>query len=114
MTGNSGVTGNAGVKFIVRDNPLRHRFEIDLGDSTAIAVYKLLPSKIVFIHTEVPAQHQDEGAGTALIQAALASARTRGLKVVPICPFFAAYIREHKEEQDLLDADSRKRLGIDG
>jgi predicted GNAT family acetyltransferase len=107
------VTGDAGGKFTVRDNQSRHRFEIDLGDSTAIAVYKLLPDKIVFIHTEVPAKHEGEGVGTALIQAGLASARERGLKVIPICPFFAAYIKEHEEEQDLLDGPSRKRLGID-
>ena len=108
------MIGKAGGKFIVRDNPARHRFEIDLGDSTAIAVYKLLPSKIVFIHTEVPAEHRGKGVGTALIQAGLASARERGLKVIPICPFFAGYIQRHKEVQDLLDAASRKQLRIDG
>jgi predicted GNAT family acetyltransferase len=108
-----GVTGEAVGKLVVRDNPARHRFEIDLGDSTAIAVYKLVPGKIVFIHTEVPAQHRGQGIGTALVQAALASARERGLKVVPICPFFAAFIKGHKKEQDLLDTSSRKRLGID-
>lgn len=100
-------------KLVVRDNPARHRFEADLGDSTAIAVYKLLPGKIAFIHTQVPPQHEGEGIGTALIQAALASARTRGLKVDPVCPFFAAFIKAHREEQDLLDAASRKSLGID-
>ncbi len=107
------MTSGAARKFIVRDNLARHRFEIDLGDSTAIAVYKLLPSTIVFIHTEVPAQHQGKGVGTALIHAALAAARSRNLKIVPICPFFAGYIKRHKEEQDLLDSASRKRLGID-
>jgi predicted GNAT family acetyltransferase len=108
------VTNKAGGRLIVRDNPARHRFEIDLGDSTAIAVYKLLPDKIIFLHTEVPEQHEGEGVGTALIQAGLMSARERGLKVVPICPFFAAYIKKHEEEQDLLDAASRERLEIDG
>jgi predicted GNAT family acetyltransferase len=108
------VIGKAGGKFIVRDNQARHRFEIDLGDSTAIAVYKLLPAKIVFIHTEVPAEHRGKGVGTALIQAGLASARERGLKVIPICPFFADHIQRHKEVQDLLDTAARKQLGIGG
>ena len=40
---------------IVRDNPERHRFEIDLGDgSFAIAEYTLPAGKIMFTHTEVP------------------------------------------------------------
>ena len=73
-----------------------------------------MPSKIVFIHTEVPPEHRGKGVGTALIQAGLASARERGLKVIPICPFFAGYIQRHKEEQDLLDTAARKQLGIDG
>jgi len=108
------VSSDAGERFVVRDNPARHRFEIDLGDSTAIAVYRLVPSKIIFIHTEVPMHRRGKGVGTALIKSALAAARSRGLKVVLICPFFARYIQSHPEEQDLLDAASRKRLRIDG
>lgn len=91
------------VQHVVRDNPARHRFEIDLGDGTfAIAVYILSPGQVRFTHTGVPHAHEGKGLGTLLIKAALASARERGLKVIPSCPFFAAYIRNHPEEQDLL------------
>jgi predicted GNAT family acetyltransferase len=97
----------------IRDNPGRHRFEADLGDgSFAIADYQLKDGKIVFTHTKVPPEHEGQGIGSALIRFALDAARERGLKVVPICPFFAAYIKKHEEEQDLLDADSRERLGL--
>jgi uncharacterized protein len=97
----------------IRDNAKEHRFEIDLGDgSLAVAEYKLLHGKIVFTHTEVPAAHEGRGAGSALIRHALKSARERGLQVIPICPFFAAYIKEHAEEQDLLDPAYRKALGL--
>jgi uncharacterized protein len=101
-------------QFAIRDNPDKHRFEIDLGDgSFAIADYNLLHDRIVFTHTEVPPAHAGQGLGTKLIQFALASARTRGLKVIPICPFFAAYIKAHAEEQDLLMPAYRKKLGLD-
>ena len=104
----------AGPKYAIRDNPERHRFEADLGDgSFAIAQYTLPPGKIVFTHTEVPPAHKGQGIGSALIRFALASARERGLRVVPICPFFAAYIKKHAEVQDLLDPSSRKVLGLD-
>jgi predicted GNAT family acetyltransferase len=99
---------------LVRDNPERHRFEIDLGDgSFAIADYTLAASKIMFTHTGVPEAHEGKGIGTTLIRFALDAARERGLKVVPICPFFAAYMQKHAEVQDLLDPAWRKKFGLD-
>src|SRR5690242_17972525 len=96
---------------ILRDNPGRHRFEADLGDgSFAIADYVLRPGKILFTHTEVPPEHEGKGIGSALIRYALDAARERGLQVVPICPFFAAYMQKHAEVQDLLDPDWRRKL----
>ncbi|HEY6661555.1 MAG TPA: GNAT family N-acetyltransferase [Sphingomicrobium sp.] len=96
----------------VRDNADKHRFEIDLGDgSFAIAEYTLPAGKIMFTHTEVPPAHEGKGLGSLLIRTALTSARERGLQVIPICPFFTAYIKKHPEEQDLLDPDWRKILG---
>ena len=67
----------------------------------------------MFTHTEVPEAREGQGVGTALIRAALASARARGLTVIPICPFFAAYMRKHAEEQDLLDTAWRRRFGLE-
>ena len=97
----------------VRDNPERNRFEIDLGDgSLAIAEYTLPAGRIMFTHTEVPEAHEGQGVGTKLIRFALDAARERGLKVIPICPFFAAYMQEHAEVQDLLDMAWRKRFGL--
>ena len=99
--------------YAIVDNPAKYRFEADLGDgSFAIAEYKLLPGKIVFIHTKVPPAHEGQGIGSALIRFALKSARERRLRVVPVCPFFAAYIQRHAEEQDLLDPSWREKLGL--
>ena len=102
------------VDLTVRDNPERHRFEIDLGGGEfAIAEYTLPAGKIMFTHTEVPPHHEGKGIGTALIRAGLQAARERGLKVIPICPFFAAYMQKHSEVQDLLDPAWRRKFGID-
>jgi predicted GNAT family acetyltransferase len=102
------------LNYVVRDNPERHRFEADLGDgSVAFAEYTLPTGKIMFTHTEVPAAHEGQGIGSALIRFALASARDRKLQVIPICPFFAAYMKKHPEEQDLLDPAFRHALGVD-
>ena len=67
----------------------------------------------MFTHTEVPPAHEGQGIGSALIRFALAAARERGVEVIPICPFFAAYIKRHEEVQDLLDPAYRKVLGLD-
>lgn len=97
----------------IRDNAEHHRFEIDLGDGAfAFAEYNLIPGKIMFTHTEVPKAHEGKGCGSALIRAGLAAARERGLKVIPICPFFAAYMEQHPETQDLLDDTWRTKFGL--
>lgn len=97
----------------IRDDPDNHRFAANLGDgSRAIADYELRNGKIIFTHTEVPRAHEGQGIGTALIRFALNTARERGLLVVPLCPFFAAYVRKHAETQDLLDPDYRAELGL--
>ena len=97
----------------VRDNEERKSFEIDLGDGTfAFAQYNLIPGKIMFTHTEVPEAHGGQGLGSALIRFGLSAARERGLKVIPICPFFAAYMERHPEVQDLLDDTWRRKFGL--
>ena len=98
---------------VIRDNPEKHRFEIDLGEgSFAIGEYTVAAGRIMFTHTEVPPEHEGKGLGTLLIRHGLAEARRRGLKVIPICPFFAAYIKKHPEEQDLLDDGWRIQFGL--
>jgi predicted GNAT family acetyltransferase len=96
---------------IVTDNPDRNQFQIDLGGGEyAYAKYNLLPGAIRFYHTVVPESHGGQGLGTALIKAGLAAARERHLKVIPICPFFRAYLKKHPEEQDIVDPAHRNLI----
>ena len=104
----------AELQITIRDNPEKHRFEADLGDrSFAVAEYTLPAGKIMFTHTEVPQEHEGKGVGSALIRFALDAVRERGLKVIAICPFFAAYMQKHPEVQDLLDPAWRIKWGLD-
>ena len=97
-----------------RDNSSESRFEADFADgSIGIAQYHLDGDTITFTHTAVPPAHEGQGVGSALVHFALKSARARGLKVVPLCPFVAAFMRKHPEEQDLLDPEFRSRRGLD-
>ena len=78
----------------------------------AVAEYRLCPGKIIFTHTEVPREHEGERIASALIRFALDSARARKLKVVPLCPFVAAYMKKHAEVRDLLAPEWRFKLGF--
>jgi predicted GNAT family acetyltransferase len=86
----------------VRDNPALSRFELDHDGRTAVAYYQRSPGVITLRHTEVPPEMSGHGIGSQLVRGALEAARAQGLKVVPKCPFVAAYMAKHSEFNDLL------------
>ncbi len=86
----------------VRDNPSRHRFEIDVDGVIAFSVYRHEPGVVTFVHTEVPDALSGRGVGSKVAQGALEIVRARGEKVIAECPFIAGYIKKHLEFQDLL------------
>ena len=45
---------------------------------------------------------EGQGLGARLARFALDDARERGLRVVPLCPFIAAFVKRHPEYQDLV------------
>jgi predicted GNAT family acetyltransferase len=53
-------------------------------------------------HTETPVAARGRGLASRLVAAVLDEARSRGLKVVPRCPFVTAYLAKHPEYRDLL------------
>jgi predicted GNAT family acetyltransferase len=86
----------------VRNNEARNRFELDVDGHMAFASYRMAPGVIIFVHTEVPAPLSGRGIGSKLVRGALEYARSQRFKVVPQCPFVAAYIGKHPEFNDLL------------
>ena len=87
----------------VQDNKVESRFELRVADETAIAAYEREGGVIRFTHTVVPEAIEGQGVGSRLIAAALAASRAERLKVVPQCPFVAAYIAKHPESAELAD-----------
>jgi uncharacterized protein len=87
---------------IVRNNEQGSRYELELDGALAIAAYERRDGALVFTHTEVPEALAGRGIASRLIKGALDDARARGLKVVPLCTFVAAYIERHPAEQGLL------------
>lgn len=88
----------------VVDHPEAHRLEAQLGSQVAYAAYEIAADKITFTHTRVPEALRHHGIATQLVEAGIDLARRRGLKIVPLCPFFAAYLAAHPELAGLLAA----------
>ena len=97
----------------VVDNPQAGRFELTVDGHTAFAAYRLAEGSIVFTHTEVPSALRGRGVGQALARGALEAARARGAAIVPLCPFIAGFIREHREYLALVGEGDRRRLRLE-
>jgi predicted GNAT family acetyltransferase len=86
----------------IRDNVAASRFEMMVDRHAAVATYSISGDTITFLHTVVPESLRGHGIARELVMFALASVRERGLKVIPQCEMFSAYMRKHPETHDLL------------
>jgi len=91
---------------VVSDNPTELRYELHVdGELVGEIRYRRRHDAIVLVHTEVNPAREGEGLASELVRGALDDIRARGLRVVPYCPFVAAYIRRHPEYEDLVTAE---------
>jgi len=87
----------------VRDNPEAERYELVVDDEVVgEIVYRLRAGAVVLVHTEVSPELEGKGLGARLVAGTLEEIRARGLRLVPLCPFVAAYLRRHPEAADLV------------
>jgi uncharacterized protein len=81
----------------IENNRGSSRFEVMANGKLAWLDYRVEPGTIFLLYVEVPAEEEGRGIGSSLAVAALEFARDQGLKVVPQCPFIAAYMRKHPD-----------------
>ena len=80
------------------DSPDQDRYELRAGDELiGIVAYKPGDGEITLEHTEVDPAHEGQGHAATLARGALDDARSRGLRVVPSCPYIASYVEKHPE-----------------
>jgi len=94
----------------VTNNEEAQRFEAQVDGLRALLTYRRFPDRIVFNHIEVPPPVESKGLAAKLARTALDFARANHFRVVPLCPYVAAFIRRHAEYQDLVSADDLKKL----
>ena len=87
----------------VVDNTTASRYEAHIGNRLAgFVTYLKRPGVVILIHTEVDDDLEGHGVGSRLASSVLEMLRAAGLKVEPVCPFIAAYIKRHPEYADLV------------
>jgi len=87
---------------VVTHNPEKKRFEVSHEGQTAVVDYIPAKGSIVFTHTEVPRGWEGKGIASKMAHEALEYAKKEGLKVMPLCPYVATYIRRNPEYRALL------------
>ena len=100
----------------VRDNPVRHRYEIhDGGQLAGFAEYRLDGQRITFTHTQTEPAFNGRGLARQLVIQALDDARRRELTVRPLCPYVRKVISsEPGRFLDLVTAEDRSRFALTG
>ncbi|MGA3354249.1 MAG: GNAT family N-acetyltransferase [Acidimicrobiales bacterium] len=81
----------------VTDNADEHRFELRAEGELAHLDYRRGGGRLVLVHTEVPKALSGRGRGGELVEAAVDTAVSHGLTVVPACSFASAFLRGHPE-----------------
>jgi uncharacterized protein len=90
----------------VEDNPSELRYELRVDGNLAGEIrYRRQPGSVVLVHTEIEPSFEGQGMGAVLVRGALEDIRARGARVVPFCPFVAAFIRRHHEYADLVTVE---------
>ncbi|NDU73597.1 GNAT family N-acetyltransferase [Actinomadura sp. DSM 109109] len=87
----------------ITDDPGQGRYEIRLdGELAGFAEYERGEGAVVFLHTEIDPAFEGRGVGSALARGALDDVRSKGLSVVPLCPFIKKWIGRHPDYRDLV------------
>lgn len=79
----------------------KNRFELVVEDHIAFMDYIISKKNIIYLtHTEVPKSLEGQGVGSALVAKVFEFIKAKDLKVAPLCPFVAAYLKRHPELAD--------------
>lgn len=90
-------------KHQVINNTDKRQYEMPVDGYTPLIEYMVANNGGVYLtHTEVPIALEGMGIGTEMVRQALEDIKDQGLKVVPMCPFVASYIRKNPEWRSLV------------
>lgn len=80
------------------NNTENHQYEFHIGKLVPKIEYiKSKNGEIYLTHTEVPVQLEGKGVGSQLVEKVLKDIERQELRLVPLCPFVAGYIKKHPD-----------------
>lgn len=89
---------------VVEQAPDRSRYEISLGGEAAgFVAYLDRGGQRIFHHTEIDERFGGRGMAGVLVAHALGDSRDAGLRIVPVCPYVARWVRSHHDVDEALD-----------
>lgn len=86
----------------ITDNTAESRFEMIEDGHLAFADYRRKGDTLILPHVEAAQALRGSGAAGRLMEGVLEKARADGLSVVPLCSYAVAFMKRHKEYEDLL------------
>jgi uncharacterized protein len=96
----------------ITDNAEAHRYELPVDGQVAVVTYNLSPPNLMITETLVPQALEGRGIASRLARHVIADARARGLLILPVCPFFAAFFQKHPDQADVVHPRYRLSLGL--
>jgi predicted GNAT family acetyltransferase len=96
----------------VRNNAEAKRYELAVDGEVAVVAYNLTPPNLMITETLVPERLEGKGIASRLAKHVLADAKERDLQILPVCPFFSAYLQKHPEHAGVVHPTYRGILGI--
>lgn len=97
------MTQNASEPVVERIDA-KHRYAIRVDGATAgFTVYRDRDGQRVFHHTEIDDAFAGQGLASVLVTEALNDVRRSGMRIVPVCPYVAKYLKKHEEFADITD-----------
>ncbi len=96
----------------IHDNAELKRYELPVDGEVAIVTYNLSPPNLMITETLVPERLEGQGIASRLAKHVLADARARDLLILPVCPFFSAYLQKHPKHAEAVHPTYRGILGI--
>lgn len=79
----------------------KKRFELKVENETIFIEYILTSDNSIYLtHTEVPVSMEGKGLGSTIVKKTLQYIQEKKYKMIPLCPFVAAYIKKHPEVAD--------------
>jgi uncharacterized protein len=88
-------------KLDIIHNAAENRFETRIEGQLSKLDYLLDGDTIVMTHVGVYPEHRGQGVAGKLTQVALEYAKENSLRVIPMCPYIASYIRRNRQYLEL-------------